>query len=226
MGFYQLMMRNKGGGGGGDIPSQYTIVDWIQPTTLTRNNVVCYIDTGIKPNQSNITYFKITFILYSDITTSTSSIGNLFGAEGYSGTKSFNIISYTGNTGSNSGGEANIYNNGISAKLVNNTKMSIELNNKVYSTSLGYSYTFPSFDTGTSFRGTIKVFCVQGRSLSYQAKMKLYEFKLGSSPTSLVCDYVPVYDNVTSKYGVYDKISQTFKTNVGSSSYSFTGGND
>ena len=224
-----LLMANmmSSSGGGSPIPAQYTVVDWIQPSTSTYNSATCYIDTGVTASENTILYFKMTFILYSDITSNTGYIGNLFGSEGYNGGYSMNIITYTGNTGSGNGGEANIFANGFGAHLVQNQKMSIELKDNVYTTSLGFSHNV-TMQSNKTQKGTMYIFtvCGQGANPSYQAKMKLYDFKFGKSESELVRDYVPVYDTVTQKYGLWDKITQTFSTSTYSASYQMLGGND
>lgn len=210
--------------GGGDIPAQYTVVDWIQPSVGYYNNVTCYIETNVTATEDTVSYFKMDFILYSSLTTNTSYIGNLFGSEGDNGGYSFNILTYTGNTGSGNGGEANLF-GGYAAHLQTNTKMSIELKNGVYSTSLGHSQNI-TFNANKQQKGTMAIFCVRGTYYSYQANMKLYGFKLGKSENELVRDYVPVYDTVSQKYGLYDKVTQTFSTNTYNTNYPVLGGND
>ena len=220
--FRQLMMKAKGG----DIPAQYTVVDWIQPSVNSYgNSVTCYIETNVTATEDTVSYFKMDLILYSDITSNTGAIGNLFGSEGYNGGLSFNIITYTGNTGSGNGGEANLFANGFGAHLQKNTKMSIELKNGVYTTSLGFSRNV-TFSANKQQRGTMTIFCVRGANYAYQANMKLYGFKFGKSENELVRDYVPVYDTVTQKYGLYDKVTQTFSTSTYNASYQMLGGND
>lgn len=223
-GFYQLMMRSKGSSPTPPIPSRYTVFDYIQnPTKSSTYSANCYIDTGVYPSHTNIVYFKVTFNIANPISSSTSRIGTIFGTEGYGVTDDWKYGLKFGTYSAKTGGEAAVYGTQIDPSLVPNTKMTIELNDHIYTTSNGYSLTIGTYYS-SSYRGTIKVFCVQGRSLNYQANMKLYEFKLGASPTSLVCDYVPVYDTVGNKYGVYNLIDDTFKSSA--TSTNFTGGND
>ena len=225
-GFYQLMMRSKSSSPTppSPIPSRYTVVDYIQnPTKSNTNTANCYIDTGVYPSHTNIVYFKVTFNIANPISSSTSRIGTIFGTEGYGVTDDWKYGLKFGTYSAKTGGEAAVYGTQIDPSLVPNTKMTIELNDHIYTTSNGYSLTIGTYYS-SSYRGTIKVFCVQGQSVNYQANMKLYEFKLGASPTSLVCDYVPVYDTVSSRYGVYNLIDDAFKPSA--TSTNFTGGND
>lgn len=225
MGFYQLMMRNKGGSPTPPIPSRYQVVDYIQnPTKYNTNTADCYIDTYITPNINNVIYYKATFNIANPISTSTSAIGTIFGSEAYNISESWRYGFTVGTYKAKTGGEANLYGTQFDPSIVPNTKMSIELNNHIYTTSNGASVTIGNYSSA-NYRGTIKVFCVQGNgAVNYQANMKLYEFKLGKSPTELVIDYIPVYDTIGNKYGVYNLIDDTFKSSA--TSTNFTGGND
>lgn len=215
-----LINPNQIAGGGGDIPAQYTVVDWISTPTLSGNSVRLYIDTGISPSITDITYFKITYNMSNPVTYDTSQIGAPFGAEASSGA-GLALVSYR----DTSTGQGIFYSSSKAGGMVQDTKMTAELKNNTFTTTAGTTVSDIVYNSGT-YRGTITIFAVRGTTVSYQAIMKLYEFKLGKSENELVRDYVPVYDTVTQKYGLYDKVSQAFFGNQLSSGYDFIGGND
>ena len=62
------------------------------------------------------------------------------------------------------------------------------------------------------------------QGVNEKISMKLYDCKITNDNNSIVGNFIPVYDTVTQKYGMYDKVSQTFKGNLGTGN--FTGGND
>ena len=217
--FRQLMMRNKGGSG--DIPTQYTVVDWIQfrNSPDTDNNVNCYIDTGIVLNYLTQTYLKAKFILYNPMVSNAGQFGTAFGVEG-SQWVDIRCSSWS------SKGTFAFFSNEIQPNMVSGQVTDIEVKNRI-ATINGSDINLGTAIQETSGSRTLTLFCVHGSNFSYQGNMRLYEFKLGSSEDNLIIDYVPVYDTVTQKYGVYDRATQMFKTNSKSgSNLLFSGGND
>lgn len=216
-GFSQLIMRKKVV----PIPAQYEVVDWIQFRNSSDNNnsVNCYIDTGITLDYLTQTYLKAKFILYNPMVSNASYFGTAFGVEG-SQWVDIRCSSWS------SAGTFAFFSNEIQPNMVSGQVTNIEVKNRI-ATINGNDINLGSAIQETSGNRTLTLFCVHGSDFSYQGNMRLYEFKLGSSPNNLIIDYVPVYDTVTQKYGVYDRATDTFKANSKSGSSSvFSGGND
>lgn len=214
--FRQLMMKKKGGGS--PIPARYTVVDYIE------SNGNQYIDTGLSTTvgfrfvgtililySSNYDYhmlcgshelsspYKRNFIGFHPSLYITIGIGN--------GDK---ITSKTFSTNQYYDVDlSNVYTN-YYAKVDNNTETLIN-----GSSSISNSYS--SRNLFLFANNNIS----SGASQYFKGKMKESQIYINNE---LVADYVPVYDTVTQKYGMYDKVSQTFKGNLGSGD--FSGGND
>ena len=192
-------------------PEPYEKVDFIQSGENQ------YINTNITPS-SDLEYFKITFNLQNPI--STSGFGGVFGAE-VSGVRSggIRILSFA----VTDGGQGVIYGNEFNPHLQQNKKITLELKNKIYTTSEGDREEFTDFVQYSTNR-KILLFAIQGTSVSYKSKMKLYEFKMGMNENNLVIDLIPVLNKQTGEYGMYDTISKQFFGNLGTGA--FSGGND
>lgn len=213
-GFYQLMMRSKGGG---NIPAQYTVVDYIE------SNGNQYINTGLS------TTVGFRFVGTILISSSNYDYHMLCGSHELSSPYKRNFVGFHPNLriviGIGDGDVttskafsrnkyydvdlSNVYTN-YYAKVDNNTETLI-----AGSSSISNSYSsrnlFLFADNNTS----------SGAGQYFAGKMKESQIYINNE---LVADYVPVYDTVTQKYGMYDKVSQTFKGNLGSGD--FSGGND
>lgn len=208
-----MLLANMMSSSGGGIPAQYEVVDWIQSSYSQ------YIDTGIIVNDQTITYLYCKF----NMNNNSSSVQTVFGVEGGVGGGDWSDIRlfYNGNSYRT---EIHIYDNNIyDLSIVRNAINEIKIENQVL-TFNGTTRSLGSYKTANVGTRTLPLFCMQGASLSYFTTTKMYSFQLGSSAKNLVCDYVPVYDTVTQKYGMFDKVSQTFKPSATSSE--FTGGND
>lgn len=212
--FRQLMMKKKGGG---NIPAQYTVVDYIESDGNQ------YINTGLSTTvgfrfvgtilflSSNYDYhilcgshelsspYKRNFIGSHPNLRITIGIGDgdMTTSKAFSRNQYYDVDL------------SNVYTN-YYAKVDNNTETLI-----AGSSSISNSYSsrnlFLFANNNTS----------SGASQYFKGKMKESQIYINNE---LVADYVPVYDTVTQKYGMYDKVSQTFKGNLGSGN--FSGGND
>ena len=200
------------------IPPQYTVVDYIQfrNNSDTDNSVKCYIDTGIVLDYLTQTYLKAKFILYNPMISNANQFGTAFGVEG-SQWVDIRCSSWS------SKGTFAFFSNEIQPNMISGQITDIEVKNRI-ATINGNDINLGNAIQETSGNRTLTLFCVHGSGFSYQGNMRLYEFRLGSSPNNLIIDYVPVYDTQTQKYGIWDKISQTFKGNDGTGD--FTGGYD
>lgn len=193
------------------LPEPYEKVDFIQ------NNGNQYINTNITPS-SDLEYFKITFNLQNPI--STAGFGGVFGAEVQNvDSGGIRILSYAMTTG----GQGVIYGNSFNPHLIRNEKITLELKNKIYTTSKGDSEEFTDFIQYSTDR-KILLFAIQGSSVSYRSTMKLYDFKMGRSESDLVIDLIPVINKQTGEYGMYDTVSEQFFGNMDTGA--FSGGKD
>lgn len=206
---------------GDNIPSQYQKVDY------TQSSGTQYIDTGIKANSESLLYLKCTFNISNPIIQSTSQAGWVYGVEKHQSGGGVISGGLACSTYSSSGKmSVNFYGNSHSTiDMVNNTKNTLEINSAEIIVN-GISYPFTGTFQGGALDQNIYLFCLcgYGGNTYYFSSSKIYEFQLGYTKNNLVIDLVPVYDTVTQKYGMYDRISQTFKGNLGTGN--FAGGND
>ena len=202
------------------LPKEYQEVEYIESTGTQ------YIDTGIKANSESLLYLKCTFNISNTIVQDTSQAGWVYGTEKH---QSGGVISggLACSTYSSSGKiSVNFYSNSHDTiDMVNNTKNTLEINSTEIIAN-GISYPFTGTFQGGALDQNIYLFCLcgYGGNRYYYSSSKIYGFQFGYSKNNLVIDLVPVYDTVTQKYGMYDKVSQTFKGNSGSGN--FTGGKD
>ena len=204
--FRQLMMRSKGGGS--PIPAQYEVKDW-----LYSNDGNPYIKTGIIP--TNMTKVDITIkpISYGNACPIGSDIS-------WRSSRSYNC----GNNvvfGSQYKQEVWQWLSAVPLNKISNIKMGQD----------GWFVNDVQKETFVqeTFTGIELYLFRWNRNGSVNDKYQgwMYSCKIYSDYTdvnSLVRDYVPVYDTVSQKYGMFDVVSQTF---FGSeNSYNFEGGND
>ena len=206
--FRQLMMRNKGG----NIPIRYTVVDYIESTGTQ------YINTSVKT--SGTLSFEIDYQNTDSGTSDRKYIG--FGVDGL-GQGSFGLVVESYGTLQMHKGSSP-YRISLGA---NNT-----LRHKaIYGVPAYFDGTYLGNALGSSFGYSKDIYVFAGNKLMYNgtsevasdfSKMKLYSLKM-SDNGELLRDFVPVYDNTTQKYGLYDLVSQTFFGNLGSGD--FSGGN-
>lgn len=209
--FRQLMMNRI----------KFKQVDYIKSTRTQ------YIVTDYKPQ--NNTYVE-TYVRFSDTFKDTETYGgngNLFGSGG-------NNKAY----GCNFGGSATEYNriyfwvtpyNGSSSVryIINNDynqiqKLEITSSLFVWGSNSNYKQT-PNSDSninlclfGHNEDGTAVPFTCYDMEIHYY--FKIWEGE------DLVRNYIPVYNTITQKYGLYDTVTKTFVGNSGTGD--FLGGND
>ena len=199
--FRQLMMKKKGGGS--PIPARYTVVDYIE------SNGNQYIDTGLSTTVG-FRFVGTILILYS----SNYDYHMLCGSHELSSPYKRNFIGFHPSLyitiGIGNGDKITSKTFSTNQKVDNNTETLIN-----GSSSISNSYS--SRNLFLFANNNIS----SGASQYFKGKMKESQIYINNE---LVADYVPVYDTVTQKYGMYDKVSQTFKGNLGSGD--FSGGND
>lgn len=205
--FRQLMMRNKGGGG--DIPARYTVVDYVS----TPDYGTAYINTGITPTSNTrvVTKIKNNGWQWQNI-----PVFGCLGVNscGYYHLTCFNSKWYWGTNGGES--------NGGSYSTSSGTEYNIDFNNNGKIIINGSTIATGVYTVGN---GNL---CIARRGGDIDSDIrygffKYYSFEVYESGV-LVRDFVPVYDTLTSKYGMWDMVSGAFFGNDGNGTIS--GGND
>lgn len=187
------------------IPSRYTVVDWVNSTGGA------WIDTGVKPDDTIVVRCKFIMKHYDGV----AFIGHYENPHSESNTFRFFRSDTTTYLDYGSGdGKNRISGSYVTSKT------------KIYDMEFGNRYVKDLTTNTVKFSGTTVTFSQK----SYTIKLfdttnygTCYYFQIEKGG-ELVRDYVPVYDTVTEKYGLYDKANQNFKLSDGS--VDFTGGND
>ena len=205
--FRQLMMKNKGG----NIPARYTVVDYIESTGTQ------YINSGVQT--SGTVSFEIDFRSTDAGYGGRKFVG--FGVEG-EGIGSFGLLVENGNVLQVHRGD-----NRIQFATINTVRHKV-----IYGVPAYYDEVDKGNGLGSSFGYSSDIYIFAGHlirsygtysSVNGFSKMQLFSLKM-SDNGELLRDFVPVYDNTTQKYGLYDLVSQTFFGNLGSGN--FLGGNN
>lgn len=207
--FRQLMMKSKGG----NIPTRYTVVDYIESTGTQ------YINSGVKT--SGTVSFEIDFRSTDAGNGDRVFVG--FGVYGL-GAGSLGLLVENQNILQVHKGE-NPHRIQFAAIDTNRHKV-------IYGVPAYYDGVNKGNGLGSSFGYSRDLYVFAAHLLRYNetssiangfAKMQLFSLKM-SDNGDLLRDFVPVYDNTTQKYGLYDLVSQTFFGNLGSGD--FLGGNN
>ena len=106
----------------------------------------------------------------------------------------------------------------VDPHLVTGRRMQIELKNRCYKTSNGFSTTLEGEDTG-NFYGSVYVGNVHAAEMKTGAKFTLYRYKVYKSD-DLLHDFIPVIEIATGTVGVYDIVGDKgFLTSVASTPF-------
>ena len=201
--FYELMMRKKG------MPSRYQEVEYIESTGTQ------YIDTGIKASHSlsvDITFQNVG-----------SAQGYIFGSADSFGTNMFNLLHYiSGNENIFYLQNTNFYflflNQG--ADEFKKTRFITEPSgqNRTFKNYVeGVLKTNTSHEDATSFSNSnIFLFSTSGLTSSYSGKIFSAQMKIDGS---LVRNFIPVYDTLTNKYGMWESVQGKFYGNAGTGDF-------
>ena len=188
-------------------PNQVEEISPYQPVNYIQSTGGQYIDTGIYPDDTTIIQAKFIMTNYN---------GYVFIGYYSSDSDNFRLFTYSSNTyldyGNSSNGRIS-----TSKRVGYNEVGEIEYGN-LYIKDLVTGNILAS-GTPISFserNKTIKMFDNNNYGKMFYLKIK--------KQNSWVADYVPVYDTQTQKYGMYDRVSQTFKGNDGTGN--FTGGGE
>lgn len=174
--------------------SRYILVDYIQGTGPQ------WIDTEIYPDDTTIVQSKFVMTAYNGGTFIGRSIGNE--------ADSFRFFRYNNSTYLDYG-SGNNYNR-IYGSFITSTSSIYEVefgNRYVKDLSTGTTKFNSSTVSFSEKSYTIRIFDTNDYGIIYYLKIK----KQGV----WVRDFIPVYDTVTQKYGLYDRISNTFFGNSG-----------
>ena len=192
--FYELMMKKKG------MPSNYELVDYIQADGTQ------WINTGVGKDLTHTYRFKGK-VNFQDVTNR-----QLFGAQG--GTY-FGVVSgYYQIT------QASLGHTTLTAPL--NTDIDFDVtfdlpNNKYSYTINGTTATNVNSDFPFTNVGKFYLFNI-GDNLSFPCKCKLYGFELYDN-NKLVRNFIPVYDTLTNKYGMWESVQGKFYGNNGTGDF-------
>ena len=200
--FYELMMKKKG------MPSRYQEVEYIESTGTQ------YINTGIVPTMD------ISFKLVA------SKVGsyvdnNMFGSRKTSGTSTdllgiitnislgVNILILC-NSGAGWGGSNSCYityDNDFHIYIATKDTLTIDTNT-IQHTAQNYSTNdLPMYLFGLNNRGNAQLSAQKVKSLQI------------SDNNRLVRNYIPVYDTLTNKYGMWESVQGKFYGNAGTGDF-------
>ena len=188
------------------VPNGYQMVEYIESSGTQ------YIDTGFTPNQDTSIELRCKALVSGNqdyFGTSTSSNGYVYGFYD-GGSKVYDNYS----------DDIAVYSSHISGDLLikkqkNVTKVSGNYN-------INYTHSAKTFTAGHS----LYVFARWKTTGAYRpATMDLYDFKIWDNDT-LVRDFIPVYNNLLSKFGLYDIVTNVFYANEATSGSDFTSGNN
>lgn len=199
----------------GRLPAEYQEVEWIE------SNGSQYINTEI--NQLDFG-FEMKFISFDDI--STSNFGCVLGGRYASNSSDLQLSSYTTDANYALGWRGTFRYGGSSQTYDGHLNDKGELNvikylNGTY-TANGTDYSYSAGNISNS--RYVYLFALHNNtSASQHSKIRLYYFKAYKAGL-LAADYVPCYRKADNVIGMYDMVSETFKTNSGSGTFT-KGGN-
>jgi regulation of enolase protein 1 (concanavalin A-like superfamily) len=188
------MMRNKG------IPSIYKVVDWIQSTGTQ------WINTDIGKDLTH-NYRFVGKFNWQDVTNR-----QVFGAQG--GTYFGVVNGYYQVTQASTG------NTGKVAPI--NTDIDFDVTFYLPTQKVSYIFNdISKFNENSDFTytnvGKFYLFNL-GNNLTFPSKCKLYYCKLFDNDT-LVRNFIPVYDTITQKYGMWESVQRKFYGNDGTGDF-------
>ena len=195
--FHELMMKKKG------IPSRYQEVEYIESTGTQ------YIDTGVL-NLDQDCEISCEYMLTQTPPT-TDYAPTMFGARG-SGVEVFLSFSgYQQNSYANFGDitqfTLNCYTHETKYKFKIN-KTNITVNNNIIRT-----YTAGDFICNIN---SLKIFCTATES--FKTSARLYSFTI-SKNNVFIRNFIPVYDTLTQKYGMWESVQGKFYGNDGTGDF-------
>ena len=193
--FHELMMRKKG------MPSRYQEVEYIESTGTQ------YIDTGYIAKKNTV--FEVD-CAFTDL--SAGRNGSLWASGNDSRRYYFGVLS-----SKFIGANSTLYNHNIQDADTQRHKFAIKQDGiyiddiNVYSSSAVYGYTakiylFAINDTGMT------------SGVNYYCKQKMYGSKIWDNGT-LVRNFIPVYDTLTNKYGMWESVQGKFYGNDGTGDF-------
>lgn len=196
------------------LPAEYQAVEWIGSSGTQ------YIDTGVK-------YYKHTIYLDAEITKEQVKYLIGVGVLGQMANKAFYIgigtTTYGLQARANNIGETRAWHDGSYDSqrfqmLCNDGDGNVVYNGTTYSSSqldTNEANTIPLFLFGQNFGGSLK-----GGSTSKCYRCTIWDKTTGD----MIADFVPCYRKSDDVIGMFDLVSETFKTNLGSGT--FTKGDD
>jgi len=192
--FYELMMKKKG------IPSRYQEVEYIESTGTQ------WIDTGIVPSATIqfVCDVEFTDILVGRVGTIKSIPGKNYANRHYFGVLSSRFI----------GANGNIYNHSITNANTNRHIFSLDNKGLSIDNVLVYSHT-GEYETNLSF---YLFACNDNGSANYYSKVKIYNSQIYDN-NRLVRNFIPVYDTLTNKYGIWESVQGKFCGNAGTGDF-------
>jgi len=203
--FYELMMRKKG------MPKNYELVDYIQATGNQ------YIDTKVAGNtlyNYELEYQLIdsssrVFICGVDKTFSSEALNFIRLANG-------NLSWYYGNSGSV------LYNSSEYATTKNKIELIYDNNNNTVTTTVYNNNVNIGTATKTIlevYSGNIYLFAINRNGVAtYDGTKRIYSAKFYNG-TTLVRNFIPVYDTITQKYGMWESVQRKFYGNDGTGDF-------
>ena len=188
--FYQLMMKKKG------MPSRYQEVEYIESTGTQ------YIDTKLIPNAS--------MELICDVAFTDLSVGR-FGAISTDSKRFYFGVDNSYFIGANS----TAYNHTIMSADTNKHNFKLNDDGLYIDDTLVYSHS-GSYPSETTAR-TIFLFRANS-SASYFAKAKGYSSIIKQNG-KVIRNFIPVYDTLTNKYGMWESVQGKFYGNDGTGDF-------
>jgi hypothetical protein len=204
--FYELMMKKKG------IPSRYQEVEYIE------SDGTQYIDTGVKGNQD--TNYKIKF---QSLKKTGYNFGGVLCSRFSAYYNRLSIITGDAGTGVAPYGTEVYVNNGTNTnqisfksleaygvRIVEKNGNNVTLNGDVQAFPEQITYTTPT---------TLKIGCVDTNgTLSSFFNGKIWYCQIYDNGT-LVRNFIPVYDTLTNKYGMWESVQRKFYGNDGTGDF-------
>lgn len=188
--FYELMMRKKG------MPKNYELVDYIESTGTQ------YIDTGVKAKEGIEFICDVAFI---DLVSGRFGSGTTTGYRYYFGVNNSYYI----------GANSTTYNHTIMSADTNKHSFKLNDNGLYIDDNLVYS----SVASYPSEAQALNIFLFKSNTtVDFSAKCKNYSSMIKLNGRT-IRNFIPVYDTLTQKYGMWETVQRKFYGNDGTGDF-------
>ena len=171
-----------------------------------------WIDAGFKP--TGATRFEIK---WNSLRTSRSPNMTIFGARQDWNMKQFQLTDYETSSVKGYFGYSNTSANWNTLNYNGNYDLEVSYLGTTFTTSNGISKTISAQNYNVGKNMYIFALNANG-SVSERSSFRLYYLKFYNGST-LIRDFIPVYNKTTGELGLYDKVNNVFYSNQGSGSF-------